>query len=191
MEAGAYKGLSDSELVALCLSGEAGAWEALIRKYRRLIFSIPVRFSLSSADASDVFQSVCVKLIENLHKLKDESKISAWLITTTTRQCIHLQAQRRRNVSQDEQADEPLDPHQSIESTSIDLERQQAVRESVESLQDRCRRLLQMLYFDPADPSYEEISRALGLPVSSIGPTRARCLDKLRTQIRRRGVSSY
>ena len=78
-----YKQYTDTELISMCLQGDSRAWEALILRYRRLIYSIPVRFSFGSADASDVFQSVCLKLIEHLHELKDETKLSAWLITTT------------------------------------------------------------------------------------------------------------
>ena len=87
-----YKALGDPELVGLCLKGDSRAWETLILRYRRLIYSIPVKFNFGTADASDVFQAVCLKLIEHLHELKDESKVSAWLITTTTRQCIHVRA---------------------------------------------------------------------------------------------------
>ena len=191
METGPYKGLTDPELVALCLKGEAQAWEALIRKYRRLVFSIPVRFNLSGADANDVFQSVCVKLIENIHKLKDESKVSAWLITTTTRQCIHQQSIRRRDVSHEEMGEEPPDPNQGAENISIATQRQQAVREAIVETPERCRRLLQLLYFEPTNPSYEDISTVMDMPVSSIGPTRARCLEKLRILLRRRGLTSY
>ena len=70
-----YKSLADSELVGLCLNGDARAWEALIIRYRRLIYSIPVKFNFTTADASDVFQAICLKLIEHLHELKDESKL--------------------------------------------------------------------------------------------------------------------
>ena len=88
----AYKTRTDAELVSMCLKGDAEAWEALITRYRRLIYSVPVRFGFSTADAADVFQAVCLKLIEHLHEVKDETKVSAWLITTTTRQCIHIKA---------------------------------------------------------------------------------------------------
>ena len=98
-----YKSFGDPELVAMCLGGDARAWETLIQRYRRLIYSIPVKFNFTSADASDVFQAVCLKLIEHLHELKDETKVSAWLITTTTRQCIHVRSQRIRESSGDEE----------------------------------------------------------------------------------------
>jgi RNA polymerase sigma factor (sigma-70 family) len=183
-----YKSYSDSELISKCLNGDALAWEALITRYRRLVYSVPVRFGFNPADASDVFQAVCVKLLEHLHQVKDETKISAWLITTTTRQCIHLKALRSREGGTDEDFEEPADPADNLEELHIITERQQSVREAVEELPTRCRSLIQMLYFDFRSLSYDEISQASGMPVASIGPTRARCLDKLKTILRRRGI---
>lgn len=183
-----YKSLGDPELVSRCLRGDAKAWEALILRYRRLIYSIPVKFNFAAADASDVFQAVCLKLIEHLGELKDESKVSAWLITTTTRQCIHLRAQRMRESPAEEDLDEPPDSSVNVEDIQIQTQEQQNVRDAVNDLPDRCRRLLELLYFEVTNPSYEEISRIMNMPVASIGPTRARCLDKLRTLFRRKGI---
>jgi len=184
-----YKTYEDSELISLCLKGDALAWEALITRYRRLIYSIPVRFAFDPADASDVFQSVCLKLLEHLHDIKDDRKISGWLVTTTTRQCIHLkQLKTRETASDDGTLKEQTDPANSIEELKILTEREQAVRDSVEELTPRCRNLIGMLYFDSKFPSYDEIGQRMEMPVASIGPTRARCLEKLRAVLRRRGI---
>lgn len=184
-----YKSLGDSELVTRCLEGEGEAWAALISRYRRLIYSIPFRFGLGTADANDVFQSVCVKLIEHLNDLKDESKVSSWLITITNRQCIALRSSLSRESSTDDLVAEPASSEQSLEDIQIQTQRSQIVREAVEELPDRCRQLFQMLYLDQHTKSYEEIARILEIPVPSIGPTRARCLDRLRTLLRRRKLS--
>ena len=183
-----YKALGDPELVGLCLKGESKAWEALILRYRRLIYSIPVKFNFTTADASDVFQSVCLKLIEHLHELKDESKVSAWLITTTTRQCIHLRSQRMRESSHDDDFEEPADVAVNVEDVQIKTQQEQNVRNAVNKLPDRCRRLLELLYFEMTNPTYEQIGKSMNMPVASIGPTRARCLEKLRTVFRQRGI---
>jgi RNA polymerase sigma factor (sigma-70 family) len=188
VSASKYKTRTDPELVSMCLQGDALAWEALIMRYRRLIFSIPVRFGFFSADASDVFQQVCLKLIEHLHEVKDETKISAWLITTTTRQCIHLKSLKHRETATDDDFEEPPDPGENLEELRIITEQQQTVREAVEQLPPRCRSLIEMLYFDMRALSYEEISTAMEMPVASIGPTRARCLEKLKAILRRRGI---
>jgi RNA polymerase sigma factor (sigma-70 family) len=183
-----YKNCTDSELVSLCLKGDAQAWEAMIMRYRRLIYSVPVRFGFTSADASDVFQAVCVKLLEHLHEVKDESKVSSWLITTTTRQCLHVKSLKQREAGSDEEFEEPPDPGDNLEEVRIMTEQQQTVRQAVDQLSDRCRSLIEMLYFDQRSLSYDEIGQIMGMPVSSIGPTRARCLEKLRTILRRHGI---
>jgi RNA polymerase sigma factor (sigma-70 family) len=183
-----YKVLGDPELVGLCLKGDPKAWEALILRYRRLIYSIPVKFNFTTADASDVFQAVCLKLIEHLRELKDESKVSAWLITTTTRQCIHVRSQRMRESSSEDDFEEPADAAVNVEDVQIRTQEQQNIRSAVNNLPDRCRRLLELLYFETNSPTYEQIGKMMNMPIASIGPTRARCLEKLRTVFRRRGI---
>ena len=183
-----YKQYDDSELVSLCLKGDPQAWESLILRYKRLIYSIPVRFGFTTADAADVYQQVCLKLIEHLHELKDETKVSSWIITTTTRQCIHLRSQRFRETGPDEDDAEPPDPGENLEAIRVHVEERQTVREAVDLLPDRCRQLIDLLYFDTRSPSYEEVGQSLSMPVASIGPTRARCLDKLRMILRRKGI---
>jgi RNA polymerase sigma factor (sigma-70 family) len=183
-----YKDLTDPELVSRCLAGDALAWETLIMRYRRLIYSIPNKFGFSPSDCSDVFQTVCVKLIEHLGDLKDEAKVSAWLITTTTRHCIHTRSLKQRSVSDEERLGEMPDPGETTEQVRIRTDRQQKVRDTIAGMSERCRKLLGLLYFDTSNPSYAEIGRLMNMPVPSIGPTRARCLDKLRTLLRRRGI---
>ena len=183
-----YKKSSDPELVSLCLAGDAKAWEALIMRYKRLIYSIPLRFSLSVADASDVFQSVCLILIEHLHELKMEYSLASWLTTTTSRQCLRVRELGNREPrADDEELEEPEAP-EHLEEVHLQIEEQQAIRESVELLPDRCRDLIELLYFDTQAPKYDDVAQRLSIPVSSIGPTRARCLEKLRTILRRRGI---
>ena len=189
MSATKYKSYSDPELVTMCLKGDGHAWEALIIRYRRLIYSVPVRFGFEEADASDVFQAVCLKLLEHLHEVKDERRISGWLVTTTTRQCLHVRVLKTREPTGEENdLYEPEDPHLNLEELRIFTEQQQAIRDAVDELAGRCRLLIGMLYFDSNSPSYDEISHQMGIPVASIGPTRARCLEKLRTILRRRGI---
>lgn len=188
MVAASYKSLADSELVGLCLGGDALAWEFLILRYKRLIYSIAVKFRFPPSDCADVFQAVCLKLIEHLQDLKDESKVSAWLITTTTRQCLHIRSQRMRESSPQEDFVEPAAPGETVEEIQVEAQARQNVREAVDHLPERCRQLVGLLYFQAKTPTYEEISQALNIPVPSIGPTRARCLEKLRTVLRRRGI---
>ena len=188
-EKGAESSLVDDRaLVKVCLSGDSQAWEALILRYQRLVYSIPIRAGFSPVDAADIFQSVCLKLFENLSTLRKQEKISSWLMTTTTRECWRIVEKRRRETQpsiydQDYERDiagrlaseEPLADQQRIA-----FERQQVVREAVEGLSERCRSLIRLLFYSKEEPSYSDIARQTKVPLNSIGPTRARCLQKLK-----------
>jgi RNA polymerase sigma factor (sigma-70 family) len=188
MKDGGQNAPSDQELVDGCLAGNGPSWEALIKRYRRLIYSIPNKFRFLPADCDDVFQTIVVKLLEHLGELKDESKVSSWLITTTTRYCIQVRSLKQRDVSDAEGLEAAPDPSDTTEEIHIQTDRDQKIRESIMQLPDRCRELLQLLFEDPSNPSYEEISRRMDMPVPSIGPTRARCTEKLQALLRRRGI---
>jgi RNA polymerase sigma factor (sigma-70 family) len=178
----------DRRLITACLAGEPDAWEALISRYQRLIYSIPLKARLSPDDAADIFQSVSLKLYEKLASLRDHDKISSWLITTATRECWRLSARNRREALPSGFGDEDgADPMADIPATAPladeereTLERQQAVRQAIESLPDRCRELITMLFYQTDEWSYSEIAQRMNMPVPSIGPTRARCLEKLK-----------
>jgi len=178
----------DRELIAACLSGEHEAWEALIHRYQRLIYSIPLKSRLSADDAADIFQSVCLKLFEKLATLREHDKITSWLITTTTRECWRVAAHSRRE-SQSSSADGETETDSLLQLPAAGpladehhemLERQQVVRDAIESLAERCRELLKLLFYQHEEPSYAEIARRMAMPVPSVGPTRARCLEKLK-----------
>lgn len=178
----------DRQLIAACLADEPAAWETLISRYQRLIYSIPLKSRLTPDDAADIFQSVSLKLYEKLATLRDHDKISSWLITTATRECWRVSARNRREAQASGSGeDDDSDPLAEIPATGPladeqreTLERQQAVRQAVESLSERCRELLTMLFYHSDEWSYADIARRMEMPVPSIGPTRARCLEKLR-----------
>ena len=162
-----YDRLPDPELVARRPRHDSKAWEALIHRYKRRIFSIALRFGLSPSDAADVFQSVCIKLLKHLPLLRDESKVSAWLTTTTTRQCAHMKTQERRLVADPEEAGTAGRPWEDLDEIRIIAQTRQTVRKALDQLPERCQELLRMLYFEVLHRTYEEVVRALGMPVSS------------------------
>ena len=177
----------DRELIVACLDGDSTAWETLITRYQRLIYSIPMKARLSSDDAADIFQSVCLKLYEKLSTLRDYERISSWLITTTTREVWRVTARNRRDVTTASSDEESAYAINQIPSTGPladeqrqALEQQQIVRESVEALPERCRNLVTMLFYEKDELSYADIARRMNMPVPSVGPTRARCLEKLK-----------
>jgi RNA polymerase sigma factor (sigma-70 family) len=177
----------DRELIAACLAGHHEAWETLIARYQRLIYSIPIRSRLSADDAADIFQSVCLKLYQKLSTLRDYEKISSWLITTTTREVWRVSARNRREVAPGAAEDDDRDDLKEMvaagplaDEQRQTLEQQQIVRESVDALPERCRSLVNMLFYEKDELSYVDIARRMKMPVSSVGPTRARCLEKLK-----------
>jgi RNA polymerase sigma factor (sigma-70 family) len=183
---------SDRELVAACLGGNDSAWEALITRYKRLIYSIPAKARMSDDDAADVFQTVCLKLYQKLSTLRHEEKLGSWLITVTTRECWRVLAQQRREgvslaLSEDEDSNLAVDVQSAqppIDEAQILFQQQQLVREGLAALSERCQKLLAMLFYHKDELSYSDISRRMNMPVSSIGSTRARCLENLRAKLR-------
>jgi RNA polymerase sigma factor (sigma-70 family) len=187
--AATYTQYKDAEIVSLCLEGDAHAWETLIHRYKRLIFSIATRFGFAPADASDIFQSICVQLIEHLHELKTGERLSSWLMTMTTRQCLRFRSIQTRDEDDGNlSVADPVDPKENLEAIRLRVEREQMLRRCVDDLPDRCRGLIRLLYFVSPLPTYEEIASKLEIPVSSVGPNRARCIEKLREIVLARHV---
>lgn len=178
----------DRELLAACLRGDSAAWETLIVRYQRLIYSIPIKLGLSRNDAADVFQSVCIKLLQNLSTLRYQEKISSWLTVTTRRECWRIAARRQREriVVPCEWENGPDDPAQIASSAPLAdqqqevLEQQQILRQAVDALPERCRKLITMIFYNEGEVSYAEIASRLNMPLNSMGATRARCLAKLK-----------
>jgi RNA polymerase sigma factor (sigma-70 family) len=176
--------ISDKALIEKCRQGSDSAWETLVSRYERLVYTIPLRYGLTQSEADDVFQSVWLTLIRHLPTLKQPERVSAWLVTTAKHACWDKRrgAEFSRSYSTDPiempERDEPaaLLP----EAVVAQFEQHQSLREAMNKLGKRCRRLLQALYYDPSDPSYAEIGARLEMPAGAIGPNRARCLKKLR-----------
>jgi len=188
-----YNHWTDAELIQSCLNGDAEAWEGLINRYKRLIYSIPHKYYLTPEEAADVFQSVCLILLRGLEDLRDQSKLGPWLIKTTMRECWRLRAKARGEGVEggEEEINLPEIPSPAMlpDEVVVMLERQQLVRQGLSRLPERCRRLLTMLFYEKEDWTYEQISRELGIPVSSIGPIRGRCLQRLKKILEELGFS--
>jgi RNA polymerase sigma factor (sigma-70 family) len=173
--------LPDPELIEACLKGSGQAWEALLIRYQRLIYSIPLRYGLPEHDANDVFQNVSLLLWENLGHIRDRERLGAWLVITTRRECWRMLRQRRQNITtlEGETLDKLLPMGPLSEDEFLVMEQQSQIRAAVETLDAPCRELLKLLFYTEPRPAYSEIARSLALPEGSIGPTRARCLEKL------------
>jgi RNA polymerase sigma factor (sigma-70 family) len=167
---------SDPQLIAACLAGEAAAWTQLVDRYGRLVYSIPRRYGLSETDADDVFQNVFATAFRKLTSLKDQTRLSAWLITTAHRECWRV----GKRSPKYEHLDQTIVDVGSPAERQIDAwERAHLVRLALERLGPPCHDLLTALFLEPAEASYETIADRLGMKVGSIGPTRARCFKKM------------
>lgn len=176
---------SDVRLVRDCLRGREEAWSALIHKYKNLIFSIPIKYGLSRDDAADVFQGVCLGLLSELPKLREPRALPKWLMQVTAHKCLHWRRQQLRLVSSDsEDAGIPeIEVPAAADRLLLEAEQEQIVREALTGLAPRCRRLVQMLFFEEPVRSYQDIAATLGVAVGSIGFIRQRCLDRLRRRL--------
>lgn len=186
-----FASLPDSELIEACLKKDSQAWEALLVRYQRLIYSIPLRYGLPEHDANDIFQNVSILLLENLASLRDRERLGAWLVITTRRECWRMFRRAREVpltaelVAVDAQSAGVL----HSEDDFLALERQSVVRSAVGSLGAPCQQLLTMLFYAEPRPSYTDIAQSLALPEGSVGPTRARCLEKLMKILDKMGFS--
>ncbi|HEY7049892.1 MAG TPA: sigma-70 family RNA polymerase sigma factor [Jatrophihabitantaceae bacterium] len=169
-------------LVGRASDGDQAAWNEIVDRFAPLVWSICRRFRLSDMDAHDVGQNVWLRLVEYLPSLREPAALPGWLATTTRRECLRVQRITWQNEKQLGQPDidVPADEETTrVDRWLIDHERDSALRTAFAQLNERCRQLLTMLMRDPPDP-YAKISADLSIPVGSIGPSRARCLQQLR-----------
>ena len=180
---------SDAELVQQCLRGREDAWNALLARYKNLIYSIPIKYGFSQDEASDVFQSVCLDLVNELSRLRDPKALAGWLIRVTHNKCYHQKQEKVRFVPSSEEPNELAAEHGEIPQDLLEqVQREQCLRGAICELSPRCKKLVEKLFFDfPARP-YQQVASELGLAVGSIGFIRRRCLDKLRDRLEEMGI---
>lgn len=175
-------------LVKECLQGNEAAWSALIDKYKNLIFSIPIKYGFSSDDAADIFQAVCLALVSDLPRLREPQALAGWLIQTTCHKCFRWQEQGRRYAGTELQEKQLPDQSPNMpEAVLGEIEREQIVRDAILELSPDCKRLVELLFYQVPPPSYDEMATVLRIPKGSVGPTRMRCLEKLRVLIEKKG----
>ena len=179
----------DAALVARCRNGDATAWAVLVKRYQRLVYAVVLRAGFDEHAAADVFQTVFSRLVEHLPKLTQPERLQAWIVTTAKREALRAREVGKRTVSmtRDEDAegdgleDTVADDSPLAEQVLDDLQQLNLLRGGLDLLDERCRDLLLLLFSDEDERlPYEEVARRLGMATGSLGPTRARCLDKLR-----------
>jgi RNA polymerase sigma factor (sigma-70 family) len=174
---------SDEALILACRAGEATAWELLVDRFEPLVYSIARRAGLDHEQSADVFQRVFATLVEHLGRIEQPTQIGAWLATTARHEAWRVSRRARlipfTSLDAPEVA-EPLDDELLPEDLVLRLEEQHVVRAALASLDERCRRLLTLLFYRTDIAPYAEIAAIMGMNEGSVGPTRARCLRKLR-----------
>lgn len=188
---------TDSELIDRCRGGDAQAWRLLVQRYQRLVYAVALRAGLDEAGAADVFQTVFERLLKHVETLSQPDRLQAWIVTTAKRESLRMRELARRNVSlsrdDEEEGEAPenliADDAPLAESVLEDLQQLHLLRLAFDHLDERCRELLTLVFRDEDDHlPYAEVGRRLGIPTGSVGPTRVRCLDKLRQLASARGA---
>jgi len=175
----AVRDRTDAELIQECLDGNSEAWEILVHRYTRLIYSIPFKWGLQRDDAMEIFQSVWLDCFQELHSLRDIDRLQAWLVRIAVRKCYRFSATRRSRpedveINETDHASE--DPSRELVDR---LDREQLIRIGVGKLTERCQQVIKALFFEDPFPGYAAIASRLGLSSNSIGFTRDRCLERL------------
>ncbi len=160
------------------IRGDERAWGKLVNEFQGLVYSIARRARLSDSDCDDVFQATFLALFRNLDKLSDAQTLPKWISVTAARESYRLSRLAAKTSSQ-----ESLDQMIASEEAQADTLAEEAIEteslhRALKELGGRCEPLLKMLYFE--EQPYNMIVEKLGIAVGSIGPTRARCLEKLR-----------
>jgi RNA polymerase sigma factor (sigma-70 family) len=181
---------AEERLVRECRQGSEEAWSALIDKYKNLIYSIPIKYGFSQEDAGEIFQSVSFEILQELPNLREPKALPKWIIQITSHKCIQWRRQQSRYspaedhdlgatmVSTDSSADQLL----------LEAQEEQALRDAINSLSPRCRKLISLLFYETPARPYDQIAAEFGTATGSIGFIRGRCLDKLRGILEKGGV---
>ena len=181
------KGLekSDAELVRACRHGDETAWDALVNRYQRLIFTIPRRAGLSEEQSADIFQEVFLTLFEKLDEIQQPEKIRSWIVTTAKFKTWGV-IRGQKNIFSPETEEEMeaemanlSDKSPLADEVLIELEQQHQIRTALLELEERCQKILSMIYLRDAAASYAEVALEIGVGETSISPMRSRCLQKL------------
>ena len=171
---------SDARLVSECLAGNDLAWNTLIERYKRLIYSIPFKYRASPEDCADIFQLVCLDLYADLSKLRKVESLRSWIISITVHKCLQWKRQQRGNVELDAVEQELVDTTTvAAPDFMIEVQQEQLVREAIAKLKPRCAEMIRLLFYQQPPLPYNQVAQRLGLAAGSIGFIRGRCLKQL------------
>ena len=172
------------DLVAAARDGSEPAWNEIVDRFAGLVWHVIRGFRLTDATAEDVYQTTWLRLAEHLDRIRQPESVGAWLARTAKNECLRSVRKAQREHPRDDLELDLVEPASGIGDAIEDATRDDILWEAFSRLSEPCQRLLRLLMTDPPLP-YELISEQLCIAVGSIGPTRGRCLAKLRAS---RGV---
>ncbi len=168
---------SDGVLLEQIRAGHSEAWDVLISRYQRLVYSVALRNGLGPEDAVDVTQSTFLTLLESSARLRDDERLASWLMTVARRQAWRVRQRRRLEVLAPE-----VDPADT--GDDVDWDQLASLHGALHQLGSPCRELISALYFEQDEPTYAQIARRFGRSIGGIGPLRGRCLARLRSLLK-------
>lgn len=182
-----------AELVAAAAGGDRGAWDDLVERFNPLVWAVARGHRLDTAEAADVVQTSWLRLVEHIGRLREPERVGAWLATTARRESLHAIKRAGRALPTDDEIvlEAGADPDRddpAPEAAVLTAERDRLLWRALATLSERCQRLLRVLMADPP-PAYEDVAAALEMPIGSIGPTRGRCLERLRVAVEASGIT--
>lgn len=182
--------VASGSLLAAAAAGSEEAWAALVDRYTGLLWAVARSFRLGEASSADVVQTAWLRLAENLDRLRDPDRVGAWLATTARREALRMLNRRAKESPMDLVGDlERVSEAGGPECDALAEDRDARVRRAFVRLPQRDQQLLRLLMASPP-PSYLDVSAAMDMPVGSIGPTRARCLARLRRELAAVGLDT-
>lgn len=176
---------TDAELISACRRGDEAAWNELVDRYQRLIFTVPRRAGLSEEQSADILQEVFLTLFEKLDEIQQPEKIRSWIVTAAkfktwgaVRGKKGFYTTETEGEMEAKMANLP-DTSPLADAVLIELEEQHLIRTALMEMEERCRKIISMIYLQDSAATYAEVAREIGVGETSISPLRARCLKKL------------
>jgi RNA polymerase sigma factor (sigma-70 family) len=174
------RGFRLADLVGAARDGSEDAVGQIVAELSPLLWQVARAAGLSAGDAEDVLQTVWLRLIANLGDIHTSAALTAWLVTTTRREAWRVRAAGRKRVPADEDWLAAIPDHgPGAEDLAIMADQRRELWEALGHLPGRCQEILRIVAF-VSRPDYDVVAAQLGIPRGSIGPTRGRCLAKLR-----------
>ena len=180
-----YAETDDPLLVQACLAGDEAAWAVLFHRYSRLIYKIPLSFGFPALEAEEIFQETAMEIVEGLADLRFHTHLHPWIVTIARRVCIRRLRSAPKYTTTDLQLleNEIEQGTDSVEEVLIRLEEVSLLRKALAGLDPKCRTLLTELFLKEQPVAHADVAAVLNVPLGSIGPTRSRCLEKLRKEV--------